>query len=115
MHGEAALPRCYNPGMEKGYTVVLSPDPESGGYSVSCPALPGAVSEGESRAVALANIAEAMAGWIEVAAEHGQSPLPETPELVAEEIALVLGYRAEEGWDLLVETAIVRPAMAAAA
>lgn len=94
-------PRCYNPGMGT-YTVILSP--ETGGYSVFCPAMPGAVSQGETRAEALANIAEAMEGWLAVEREFGGDALPETPELVAAKIAQVLGWRAEEGWDLTIET-----------
>ncbi len=89
------------------YTVVLSPNPQSGWYSVTCPALPGAVSQGAGRDEALRNIKEAMAGWLLTGAETGVSPLPETAELVAEELAFVLGWRAEEGWPLVVETATV--------
>jgi predicted RNase H-like HicB family nuclease len=88
----------------KTYTVVLSPELE-GGYSVSCPAMPGAVSQGDTRDDALANIAEAMAAWYEVAAEYGDGPLEETVQVVAEQVAFVLGWKAEEGWPLLVETA----------
>lgn len=99
----------------KSYTVVLSPDPERGGYTVTVPALPGAVSEGDTRDEALANIREAMEGWLEVALEDGHGPLLETPELVAAEIAEVLEFRAEEGWQLLVETAVVTPLVAVAA
>ena len=86
------------------YTVVLSPDPNAGGYSVSCPAMPGAISEGDTREETLANIVEAMSLWLEVAEEHGESPLVESTELVAAKVAVVLGYRAEEGWPLEVET-----------
>jgi len=96
------------------YTVVLSPDPK-GGYSASCPAMPGAISQGDSRDEVLANISEAMSLWVEVTLEQGSAPLVETPELVAEEIGAVLAGRAEEGWDLTVETAIVDLAVAAAA
>ena len=48
--------RCYNSPV-KTYTVVLSPELE-GGFSVSCPAMPGALSQGATRDEALANIAE---------------------------------------------------------
>ncbi len=99
----------------KSYTVVLSPDPEMGGYSVSVPAMPGAVSQGESREEALANIRESMELWLEVTREQGDDALPETPELVANQIRRILGFRAEEGWDLLVETALVTPFVAVAA
>jgi antitoxin HicB len=42
------------------YTVVLTPEPEVGGYSVSVPALPGCFSQGESVEDALARIREAI-------------------------------------------------------
>ena len=42
------------------YTVVLTPEPEAGGYSVSVPALPGCFSQGETVDEALANIREAI-------------------------------------------------------
>ncbi len=93
----------------KSYTVVLSPDPNMGGYSVSVPAMPGAVSQGDTRESALANTRDAMEGWLEVARERGADALPETHGLVAAEIADVLDFRGEEGWDLLIETAVVTP------
>ena len=91
--------------------MVLSPDQESGGYSVSVPALPGALSQGSNREEALANIREAMEGWLEVAHEHGEDGLEETTTLILADIAFVLGWRAEEGWPLLVETAQVSVAV----
>ncbi len=97
------------------FTVVLSPDPERGGFSVSCPAMPGALSEGDTREDTLRNIQEAMELWLEVAEEHGEAPLVETPELVAAEVSFVLGWRSEEGWPLVVETATVSLPAAVAA
>ena len=41
------------------FKVLLEPD-ESGGYVVSCPALPGCYSQGETVADALSNIKEAI-------------------------------------------------------
>jgi hypothetical protein len=35
------------------YTVIISPDPESGWSTVICPAMPGTVTEGETREAAL--------------------------------------------------------------
>ena len=93
------------------YTVVLTPDLETHSYSVSVPALPGALSQGANRDEALANIRKAMEGWLEVASEHGEDGLEETPALVLEDIAFILGWRAEEGWPLLVETAQVSVAI----
>lgn len=96
------------------YTVILSPDPDLGGYSASCPAMPGAASQGRTREEAIANIAEAMGAWCETAHEDGYGPLAETAELVARGVAFVLGWRADEGWDLAVETVPVRAATAVA-
>jgi predicted RNase H-like HicB family nuclease len=43
---------------------------EEGGYWAEVPALPGCVSEGETRDEAIANVKEAAQGWLEVAAER---------------------------------------------
>ena len=101
--------------MKRGYTVILSPDPVEGGYTVICPAMPGAITEGDSREGALAAMAEVMSIWLEVAAEHGEEPLEETPKLVAEKVAEVLDDRAEEGWDFQIETTTVEPETSAVA
>ncbi len=97
----------------KSYTVVLAPDPNLGGYYATVPAMPGAVSQGETREETLANVRDAMEGSLEAAHEQGFDALEETPELVTADIADTLEFRAEEGWDLLVETAVVTPAVAA--
>lgn len=47
-----------------GYTVVLEKESD-GGYVVNVPALPGCVSQGDSRAEALANIREAIAVYLD--------------------------------------------------
>ena len=99
----------------KSYTVILSPDPNAGGYAVIVPAMPGALTEAESRDEALARIAGVMAVWLEIAAEDGYGPRPETPELVAETLAQVLDDRSAEGWDWAVELATVVPATRLAA
>jgi predicted RNase H-like HicB family nuclease len=44
--------------------VLLEPS-EDGGYTVTVPALPGCISEGDSRDEALANIAEAVQLYLE--------------------------------------------------
>ena len=49
---------------------------EEGGYIVSVPELPGCVSEGESFEHAWEMIQDALEGWLEVAAKHGD-PIPE--------------------------------------
>ncbi len=56
------------------YTVVLEQDAD-GGYVVSVPALVGCVSQGDSRAEALANIREAIELYIEDCRDAGD-PVP---------------------------------------
>jgi len=51
------------------FKVVLQ-EAEEGGYIVSCPALPGCHSQGESMDEALENIKEAIAGCLESLAEE---------------------------------------------
>ncbi len=46
--------------------VYMNHERESGWYVVTCPALPGCVSQGKTQKEALANIKEAIAGWLEV-------------------------------------------------
>ena len=47
------------------YAVILEPQ-EEGGYTVQCLELPGAISQGETKAVALENIKEAIVLVLEV-------------------------------------------------
>jgi predicted RNase H-like HicB family nuclease len=49
---------------------------EDGYWVVECPSLPGCVSQGQTKAEALANIKEAIEGWIETMKVHGQ-PIPQ--------------------------------------
>jgi len=48
------------------FKVVIREDKEDRGYNVSCPALPGCHSQGETIEEALENIKEAIQGCIEV-------------------------------------------------
>ncbi len=56
------------------YDVFLE-EAEEGGYVVICPALPGCVSEGETREEALVNIREAIGAYLESLRKHN-APLP---------------------------------------
>lgn len=71
------------------YTVILVPD-DQGWCSVLVPAMPGCSSAGRTREETLANVREAMAGWIEAEAEHGRGPLPETSALVLDSVSQAL-------------------------
>ena len=53
------------------YTVVLEPQDE-GGFTVQCVEIPGAISQGETREEALANIKEAVELVLEVQREELQ-------------------------------------------
>ncbi|WP_343221823.1 type II toxin-antitoxin system HicB family antitoxin [Methanocalculus chunghsingensis] len=48
------------------FQVVVREDPEDGGYNVSCPAIPGCHSQGETVEEALENIKDAIVGCVEV-------------------------------------------------
>ncbi|MGI8475025.1 MAG: type II toxin-antitoxin system HicB family antitoxin [Thermomicrobiales bacterium] len=49
----------------RSFTVVLTPDYESGGYTVSVPALPGCITDGESIEMALSRAQEAIELYLE--------------------------------------------------
>jgi predicted RNase H-like HicB family nuclease len=61
------------------YTIILHSDPEDGGYTVTVPALPGCVTEGDSVEEALAMAKEAITGYLESLEKHGE-PIPEERE-----------------------------------
>ena len=56
------------------YTVIMEPE-EGGGYHVFCPALPGCHSFGETNEEALANIRDAIEGYIASLKKAGE-PIP---------------------------------------
>ena len=58
------------------YTIILDPDPEDGGFTVTVPALPGCITEGDTREEALANAREAILLYIESLLADGE-PIPE--------------------------------------
>jgi predicted RNase H-like HicB family nuclease len=51
------------------FTVILREEPE-GGYSAQCIELPGVISQGETRKQAIANIREAIEGYLEAFPEE---------------------------------------------
>ena len=64
------------------YRVLIEPD-EDGVFVAQVPALPGCISQGNTRKEALENIKEAIAGYLESLQEHDE-PVPPaiTEELV---------------------------------
>lgn len=65
---------------EHAYNILLQPEPE-GGYTVTCPSLPGLVTFGQTLEEARAMAADAVEGYLECLQEDGL-PLPES-DLVA--------------------------------
>jgi predicted RNase H-like HicB family nuclease len=58
------------------YTVLLTPDLEDGGYTVTVPVLPGCITEGDTEEAALANAREAIECHVQGLAADGE-PIPE--------------------------------------
>ncbi|MEX2238667.1 MAG: type II toxin-antitoxin system HicB family antitoxin [Dehalococcoidia bacterium] len=70
------------------YTAVLSPDTEDGGYTVTVPALPGCITEGDSLEEALDNARDAIRLYLDDLAASGEELPVETapPELAQVEV-----------------------------
>lgn len=68
--------------VRKYYKVIFEPQ-EEGGFTVTVPALPGCISEGDTYDEALANIKEAIALYIESLQADGM-PVPEENHLIVE-------------------------------
>ncbi len=63
--------------------VVIEQD-EDGVFVATCPALPGCVSQGKTREEALANMQDAIAGYVESLRKHGEPIPPPISEEVVE-------------------------------
>ena len=64
---------------DRRYTIILDPDEEDGGYTVTVPALPGCVTQGDTLEEAIAMANDAIRGFLEALAKDGQ-PIPEEHE-----------------------------------
>jgi len=64
---------------EYRYTIILHPDPEEGGYTVTVPALPGCVTQGESLEEAIAMAKDAIRLYVESLRADGET-IPEECE-----------------------------------
>ena len=90
-------------------TVVLSPASDRG-YTVVCPALPGAVTEGDTLDEALQNMKEAAESWLMAWLEDGHALPEETPAMIQAEIDQCISDREEEGLPPLIETSEIEVA-----
>ena len=61
------------------YTIIMEPDIEEGSYTVTVPALPGCITEGETLEQCIERAREAIAGYIESLKMDGL-PIPEETE-----------------------------------
>ena len=60
---------------EYRYTIILEPDPDEGGYTVTVPALPGCVTQGETIEEAIVMAKDAIRLFIETLMAEGE-PVP---------------------------------------
>jgi antitoxin HicB len=71
------------------YTIILHPDPDEGGYTVTVPALPGCVTQGDTLEEAIAMAKDAIQLYIESLLADGE-PVPEElehPQAIVIEVA----------------------------
>ena len=61
---------------------VLIEQDENGKFIATCPTLPGCVSEGDTRGQALANIEDAIAGYLKSLRKHGEPVPPSISKIV---------------------------------
>ena len=64
---------------QREYTIILQPDAEEGGYTVTVPALPGLVTEGDTLEEAIAMARDAISCHL-AALEASGRPVPEEQE-----------------------------------
>jgi antitoxin HicB len=76
------------------HTVVFEPDKEAGGYTVTCPALPGLVTEGDTLQEARAMAADAIKGYLESLRKDGE-PIPLSEEYETQPIREAVTVRLE--------------------
>lgn len=63
----------------RAYTIILEPDVEEGGYTVTVPALPGCITQGETVEQCIERAREAIEGFIESLKADGEA-IPEEME-----------------------------------
>jgi len=72
------------------YTVLFTPDEESGGFVVEVPSLPGCVTQGETVEEAKKNVKEAIELFLETLEERGlEAPQDEEPNFFKSKVSVV--------------------------
>jgi len=65
------------------YRILIEPD-EDGVFVAECPSLPGCISQGKTREEVLANIQEAIKGYLESLKKHDEPVPPSIEEEIVE-------------------------------
>ena len=76
-------------GTEYSFTIILEPDDQDGGYTVTVPTLPGCVTQGETLEEAIAMAKDAIQVYVESLVKDGQ-PVPterERPQAITIKVA----------------------------
>ena len=71
------------------FKVILEPDEETGGYVVSCPALPGCYTQGDTIGEARENIKEAILLCLEDMQAQNQ-PIPDMSKILISSVAVAI-------------------------
>ncbi|HZS78597.1 MAG TPA: type II toxin-antitoxin system HicB family antitoxin [Ktedonobacteraceae bacterium] len=71
------------------YTIILDPDTEDGGYTVTVPALPGCITQGETVEQCIERAQEAIIGYIESLRAAGEDVPEEVerPQMITIDVA----------------------------
>ena len=99
--------------------IVILDEEENGGYSIHCPAVQ-CSSQGDNRAEALEMMVDAIQGMLEAYEDLKESnpslvplPISETPELISDEVRMILEFRVDRSLPMTLElTEVVVPARA---
>jgi antitoxin HicB len=75
--------RDYGYSSAMRFRVIIEPD-EDGVFIAECPALPGCVSQGKTRDEAMANIRDAIEGYLASLKKHGEPIPPPITEAIVE-------------------------------
>ncbi len=74
--------------MAHKFKVIIEHNEDEGGYTVTVPALPGCITEGETVEEALENVKEAIAGFLEAMQIQGRLPPAKDSELLFAEVEI---------------------------
>lgn len=70
------------------YTIVLDPDPEGRGFTVSVPSLPGCITQGKTKEQAVERAREAILLHLEAMLAHGEEIPVELPDFQVLKVAV---------------------------